>query len=132
MDELGELILGERPKVERQPNLVAPKKSSMSGLNQQLQPKAEQPDELGQLILGTTEQPKQEINQPRPVQQQKEPGLVEKAIGLGEAGLGTLSGMVAAPVSALAGIGGTLTSGKYGTQQGIQAGQKLLKTYKKH
>jgi len=125
MDELGELILGERPKVERQPNLVAPKKSPMSGLNPQLQPKVEQPDELGQLILtGNAEQPKQEINQPRPVQQQKEPGLIEKAIGLGEAGLGTLSGMVAAPVSALAGIGGTLTSGKYGTQQGIQAGQK--------
>ena len=45
MDELGELILGEKPKVEQQPNLVAPKKSPMSGLNPQLQPKQEQPDE---------------------------------------------------------------------------------------
>jgi hypothetical protein len=113
MDELGELILGERPKVERQPNLVAPKKSHMSGLNPQLQYKEPQ-DELGQLILGGGEQPKQ----------QKEVGLIEKAVGLGEAGLGALSGLVAAPVGALAGIGGTLTSGKFGTQQGIQAGQK--------
>jgi len=51
MDELGELILGERPKVERQPNLVAPKKSPMSGLNPQLQYNEPQ-DELGELILG--------------------------------------------------------------------------------
>jgi hypothetical protein len=50
MDELGELILGERPKVEKQPNLVAPKKSPMSGLNPQLQYNEPQ-DELGQLIL---------------------------------------------------------------------------------
>lgn len=114
MDELGELILGERPKVERQPNLVAPKKSSMSGLNPQLQPKQEQPDELGQLILGTGEAPKVK----------QEPGVIEKAIGLGEAGLGALSGLVAAPLGAVAGIGGTFGSGKYGTQQGIQAGQK--------
>lgn len=114
MDELGELILGERPKVERQPNLVAPKKSSMSGLNPQLQPKEEKPDELGQLILGTGEMPK-------PV---KESGFIEKALGLGEAGLSTLSGLVAAPVGAVAGIGGTLTSGKYGTPEGIKVGQK--------
>jgi len=114
MDELGELILGERPKVERQPNIVAPKKSPMSGLNPQLQPKEEKPDELGQLILGTGEVPKEV----------KERGLIEKAIGLGEAGLSTLSGLVAAPVGAVAGIGGTLTSGKFGTPEGIKAGQK--------
>lgn len=114
MDELGELILGERPKVERQPNIVAPKKSPMSGLNPQLQPKEEKPDELGQLILGTGEAPKEV----------KERGLLDKALGLGEAGLTTLTGMVAAPIGAVAGIGGTLTSGKYGTQEGIRAGQK--------
>jgi hypothetical protein len=114
MDELGELILGERPKVERQPNIIAPKKSPMSGLNPQLQPKEEKPDELGQLILGTGEAPKEV----------KERGLLDKALGLGEAGLTTLTGMVAAPIGAVAGIGGTLTSGKYGTQEGIKAGQK--------
>ena len=67
MDELGELILGERPKVEQQPNLVAPKKSSMSGLNPQLQSKQEQPDELGQLILNPSNE-----------KEQKEPSFYEK------------------------------------------------------
>ena len=63
MDELGELILGERPKVERQPNLVAPKKSPMSGFNPQLQYNEPQ-DELGQLILGgqTTQAPEPASN----------------------------------------------------------------------
>jgi hypothetical protein len=112
MDELGELILGEKPKVEKQPNLVAPKKSSMSGFNSQLQPKEEQPDELGQLILNPSA--------PTP----KQPGLLEKAVGVGEAGLGALTGLAAVPISAVAGIGGTLTSGKFGTQAGIRAGEK--------
>jgi hypothetical protein len=112
MDELGELILGEKPKVEKQPNLVAPKKSSMSGFNSQLQPKEEQPDELGQLILNPS------------ASTPKQPGLLEKAIGVGEAGLGALTGLAAVPISAVAGIGGTLTSGKFGTQAGIKAGEK--------
>jgi len=112
MDELGDLILGEKPKVEKQPNLVAPKKSAMSGFNSQLQPKEEQPDELGQLILNPSA--------PTP----KQPGLLEKAIGVGEAGLGALTGLAAVPISAVAGIGGTLTSGKFGTQAGIKAGEK--------
>jgi hypothetical protein len=51
--------------------------------------------------------------------------LGEKIVGAGEAGLTALSGSVAAPVSALGGIVGTMTSGKYGTQQGIQAGQDM-------
>lgn len=114
MDELGDLILGERPKVENQSNLIAPKKSSMSGLNPQLQPEQEKPDELGQLILRSAVTPKTE----------RESGILNKALGLGEAGLGALSGLVAAPVGALAGIGGTLTSGKYGTQEGIREGEK--------
>ena len=112
MDELGDLILGEKPKVEKQPNLVAPKKSAMSGFNSQLQPKEEQLDELGQLILNPSA--------PTP----KQPGLLEKAIGVGEAGLGALTGLAAVPISAVAGIGGTLTSGKFGTQAGIKAGEK--------
>ena len=51
--------------------------------------------------------------------------LGEKIVGAGEAGLTALSGSVAAPVSALGGIVGTMTSGQYGTQQGIQAGQDM-------
>jgi hypothetical protein len=123
MDELGELILGERPKVEKQPNIVAPKKSPMSGLNPQLQFKEEKPDELGQLILGgseTTQAPTKKVN---PIEQLRQKQLADIQ-GVGEAGRSVLSGMISAPASALAGIAGTLTSGKYGTPQGIQAGQK--------
>jgi hypothetical protein len=53
--------------------------------------------------------------------------LGEKIVGAGEAGLTALSGSVAAPVSALGGIVGTMTSGQYGTQQGIQAGQDMAR-----
>lgn len=53
--------------------------------------------------------------------------LGETIVGAGEAGLTALSGSVAAPVSALGGIVGTMTSGKYGTQQGIQAGQDVAR-----
>ena len=124
MDELGELILGEKPKVEQQPNLVAPKKSPMSGLNPQLQPKQEQPDELGQLILGggetIAEKPTKKFNIVEELKQKQMAGVQ----GAGEAGRSFVQGLVAAPVSALAGIGGTLASGQYGTQAGIQAGEK--------
>ena len=127
MDELGELILGEKPKVEQQPNLVAPKKSPMSGLNPQLQPKQEQPDELGQLILGgggggetIAEKPTKKFNIVEELKQKQMAGVQ----GAGEAGRSFAQGLVAAPVSALAGIGGTLASGQYGTQAGIQAGEK--------
>jgi hypothetical protein len=51
MDELGALILGERPK-ETGSNIIAPTKSKNSGKNPQLQAEEEKPDELGQLILG--------------------------------------------------------------------------------
>ena len=59
MDELGQLILGERP-TSREPdrsNIIAPKKSSMSGFNPQLQAQEEGPDELGSLILGSAKAP---------------------------------------------------------------------------
>ena len=46
-------------------------------------------------------------------------------MGAGEAGLTALSGAVAAPVSAVGGVVGTLASGKYGTPEGIQAGQQV-------
>ena len=44
--------------------------------------------------------------------------------GAGEAALHSIAGIVSAPVSAAAGIYGTLTSGKYGTPEGIKAGQE--------
>lgn len=66
MDELGELILGQKPSkassVADRSSVIAPKKSSMFGRNPQLQAEEEAPDELGQLILGgsSTQQPQQE------------------------------------------------------------------------
>jgi len=53
--------------------------------------------------------------------------LGEKIVGAGEAGLTALSGTIAAPVSALGGVVGSLTSGQYGTPQGIQAGQEMAR-----
>jgi hypothetical protein len=57
--------------------------------------------------------------------QQAKRGLGEKIVGAGEAGLSALSGAVAYPVSAIGGVVGSLTSGKYGTPEGVQAGQQV-------
>jgi hypothetical protein len=63
MDELGALILGERPK-ETGSNIIAPTKSKNSGKNPQLQAEEEKPDELGQLILGSVQpQQSQQVQQ---------------------------------------------------------------------
>lgn len=59
--------------------------------------------------------------------QEGKQSLGEKLIGAGEAGLTALSGGIAAPVSALGGVVGSLASGKYGTQQGVQAGQDMAR-----
>jgi hypothetical protein len=67
MDELGALILGERPK-QKGSEIIAPTKSKNFGKNPQLQPEEEMPDELGQFILGGA-QPKQQI-----IQSQKQSG----------------------------------------------------------
>ena len=67
MDELGALILGERPKEKSldasASNIVAPTKSKNFGKNLQLQADEEKPDALGQLILGGAESPKQPAQQ---------------------------------------------------------------------
>jgi len=59
--------------------------------------------------------------------QEGKQALGEKIVGAGEAGLTALSGTIAAPVSALGGVVGSLTSGQYGTPQGIQAGQEMAR-----
>lgn len=69
MDELGALILGERPKTTGS-DIVAPKKSSFTNKNPQLQPEEEKQDELGQFILGA----------PTPKPTTKEPSLVTQTI----------------------------------------------------
>ncbi|HEM7879071.1 TPA: hypothetical protein U2L31_005497 [Burkholderia contaminans] len=50
--------------------------------------------------------------------------IAERLLGLGEAGLSVATGALAAPVGAAYGIGKTLTSGKFGTQQGIEEGDR--------
>jgi len=62
MDELGALILGERPK-EKGSDIVAPNKSRNTGKNPQLQPEPDRPDELGSLILGSAPAPTQQALQ---------------------------------------------------------------------
>jgi hypothetical protein len=78
MDELGQLILGERPKSREadRSNVISPKKSPMSGRNPELQPQPDLPDELGQLILGGA--PVKESQQPQTVQTSK--GMLPAAL----------------------------------------------------
>jgi len=56
--------------------------------------------------------------------QPKPPSLQDKILGAAEVPLTLGSGLIAGMVSPLAGVYGTLTSGKYGTQEGIKAGEK--------
>ena len=59
-----------------------------------------------------------------PTAQPKPPSLQDKILGAAEVPLTLGSGLIAGMVSPLAGVYGTLTSGKYGTQEGIKAGEK--------
>jgi hypothetical protein len=67
MDELGELILGQKSSKASsgadRSSIIAPKKSAMSGFNPQLQAEDNTQDELGQLILGGTTQQTQQTQQ---------------------------------------------------------------------
>ena len=93
MDELGQLILGERP-TSREPDRsnvftlqnmfdAGKKKSSMSGLNQQLQAQPEGPDELGALILGGNSLQKDQPQEPNALQRfgQGAAALADTTIG---------------------------------------------------
>lgn len=53
-----------------------------------------------------------------------EPSFLDKAKGAGEAGLALASGIPATLAGQVYGVGKTLTGGKYGTQEGIQEGEK--------
>jgi hypothetical protein len=57
--------------------------------------------------------------------QKSKRSLGEKIVGAGEAGLSALSGSIAYPVSAIGGAVGTLASGKYGTPEGVKAGEQI-------
>lgn len=51
-------------------------------------------------------------------------GIGDTLKGLGEVALSAGTGALAAPVGAIRGALGTLTSGKYGTQEGVREGEK--------
>ena len=59
--------------------------------------------------------------QPAP-QVAEERSMVDKIVGVGEAGLSAISAIPAAVAGSAAGIYQTVTGGKYGTQEGIQQG----------
>lgn len=50
--------------------------------------------------------------------------IANRLLGFGEAGLSAITGAAGGAAGQLYGIGKTLTGGKYGTQQGIQEGEK--------
>lgn len=83
MDELGQLILGQRPASREadRSNVIAPKKSGMSGRNPQLQAQEDAPDELGSLILGGgSAQQRQPQVQTQQAQQPQQQGLLPSAL----------------------------------------------------
>lgn len=94
MDELGALILGERPKQKEKttsaPSIIAPTKSKNFGKNPQLQPDEEKPDELGQLILGSTQAPAQSVQQAPQTPAPKQ-GSTLAQVGQGLAALGDVT-----------------------------------------
>jgi hypothetical protein len=94
MDELGALILGERPKEKEKSSsassIIAPTKSKNFGKNPQLQPDEEKPDELGQLILGSTQAPAQPQQQAPQAPAPKQ-GSTLAQVGQGMAALGDVT-----------------------------------------
>lgn len=97
-------------------------KSPMSGINPQLQPEGEY-DYENDVDVASLKNRKA-----------KPPESVDANVylptwlkGGGEALLHTIASGISYPVSAAAGIYGTLTSGKFGTPEGIQAGEQLAR-----
>ena len=53
------------------------------------------------------------------------PSLYQRVLGAAEVPIGMLGSAIAAPIGAAAGVLGTLTSGAFGTQEGIRRGQDI-------
>ena len=95
-------------------------KSAMYGKNPELQPDAEYSYETDPDITSISNRKVTPAEKPKPG------GFLPSWLkGAGEAALHSIAGIASAPVSAVAGIYGTLTSPKFGTQEGIQAGNAL-------
>jgi hypothetical protein len=65
-----------------------------------------------------------ETPQARPQPAQNNEGIGQRILGAGEAGLALGTGALGGAAGQLYGIGKTLTGGKYGTQQGVQEGER--------
>ena len=99
---------------------VSVPKSAMYGKNPELQPDAEYSYETDPDITSISNR------KATPAEKPELGGFLPSWLkGAGEAALHSIAGIVSAPVSAAAGIYGTLTSPKFGTQEGIQAGNAL-------
>jgi len=97
-------------------------KSAMYGKNPEFQPDAEYSYETDPDITSISNRKVTPAEKPEPG------GYLPLFLkGAGEAALHSIAGIVSPPVSAAAGIYGTLTSGKYGTPEGIKAGQETAK-----
>ena len=117
---------------------VAPKKSTMSGKNPELQfnDYENDPDIVAFTPGKHNISPIQEAPIPNgPVhqmlvrhlteRQKAEQYLKNQIVGVAEVGANVLTNMVAAPVASVGGVLGSLFSGEYGTQKGIQAGEAV-------
>jgi len=69
------------------------------------------------------------LQQPKP---QESSGILKPIRGAIEAGAGLLTGMVTAPIVEGAKIYGTLASGKYGTPEGIRAGEEFGRQFQRN
>ena len=101
---------------------VSVPQSAMYGKNPALQPDAEYSYETDPDITSISNRKVTPAEKP-------EPGgfLPSWLKGAGEAALHSIAGIASAPVSAAAGIYGTLASGKYGTPEGIKAGEETAR-----
>ena len=105
---------------KRMPVNVPTGKSSMYGKNPNLQPDEEYSYDNDPDIVALKK--RKEI----PPEQLDKGGFLPSWLkGGGEAALHTIASAASYPVSAAAGIYGTLTSGKFGTPEGIKAGNEL-------
>jgi len=95
-------------------------KSPMSGKNPQLQPEDEYDYEKDVDVSALKKR------KAKPAEEKDVGGFLPSWLkGGGEASLHTIASALSYPASAVAGIYGTLTSGKFGTQAGVQAGEEL-------
>lgn len=129
MDELGQLILGQEPsktvsQVDRS-NVISPKKSTMSGRNPQLQAEEEAPDELGQLILGSSK--------PVAQKQQAEQSSAMAKFGQGLASLGdvTVGGVLPLAGHAVQAIARPFTTPQRAEELGQQVSSAVAQPFGK-